>query len=94
MQIDLSNEACEDLDQIFDHILADSPQMAQVVLDRIQAGIARLAETPHIGRPGRVPGTRELVVPKTPFIVPYQVVGETVEVLRVYHGARLWPEAF
>jgi toxin ParE1/3/4 len=46
-----------------------------------------------MGRPGRVPGTRELVIPNTPFIVPYRVVGNTIQVLRILHGARPWPDA-
>jgi toxin ParE1/3/4 len=53
-----------------------------------------LAKTPEMGRPGRVPGTRELVIPRTPFIVPYRLQGNTIQILRVYHGARRWPERF
>ncbi|MCA9670716.1 MAG: type II toxin-antitoxin system RelE/ParE family toxin [Myxococcales bacterium] len=92
MKIVLSPEAVDDLEAIFDYILEDNPHMATVVLERIQARIAELASSPHLGRPGRVPGTRELVIPRTPFIVPYEVVGDVVEVLRVYHGARQWPD--
>jgi len=47
-----------------------------------------LAEQPGLGRPGRVPGTRELIVAKTRYIVPHRVRGETVEVLRVFHTSR------
>ena len=47
-----------------------------------------------MGRPGRVPGTRELVVPGTRYLVPYRVTGDTLQILRVYHGARNWPEGF
>jgi toxin ParE1/3/4 len=47
---------------------------------------------PHRGRPGRWPGTRELVIPRTPYIVPYRVQGDLIEILRVFHGARRWPE--
>jgi toxin ParE1/3/4 len=46
-----------------------------------------------MGRPGRVPGTRELVIPKTPFIVPYRLQRKVIQILRVYHGARRWPES-
>jgi toxin ParE1/3/4 len=42
--------------------------------------------------PGRVPGTRELVIPKTPYVVPYRVRGSTIEIARVYHSSRRWPE--
>ena len=47
-----------------------------------------------MGRLGRVPGTRELVTPRTPFIVPYKLEGEVIQVLRVFHGARRWPTSF
>ncbi len=53
-----------------------------------------LPDNPEMGRPGRVPGTRELVIPRTPFIVPYRLVGNTIQILRVFHGTRRWPEAF
>ena len=51
-----------------------------------------LAQHPALGRPGRVEGTRELVVPDTPYLVPYRVRGHAVEILRVFHGARKWPK--
>ncbi len=61
-------------------------------MNRIKERVAELANNPHIGRPGRVPGTRELIISKTPYIVPYQVSGDTLQILRVYHGSRQWPE--
>lgn len=94
MKVVFSPEAKQDLDEIFDYILRDAPSMAQVVLERISQRIRQLAKMPHLGRIGRVPGTRELVVPKTPFVIPYQVTGDSLEILRVYHGARQWPEQF
>jgi toxin ParE1/3/4 len=53
-----------------------------------------LPVNPHMGRPGRVPGTRELVIRRTRYIVPYRVHGETLQILRVYHSARRWPDSF
>ena len=52
------------------------------------------ADNPALGHPGRLPGTRELVVSGTPYIVPYRVSGrpERVEILRVFHAARRLPE--
>lgn len=91
MKIAFSPEAKRDLDDIFDYILDDNPQMAKIVLERIRERVLSLLEMPHQGRPGRVVGTRELIVPRTPFVVPYQLVGSTIEILRVYHGARQWP---
>ena len=45
-------------------------------------------------RPGRVPGTRELVIPRTPFVVPYRLKSDIIQILRVYHGAHRWPKSF
>ena len=56
--------------------------------------VKSLAEQPEMGRPGRVHGTRELVVSDTPFVVPYRVVGSEIEILRVLPGARDWPKSF
>ncbi len=56
--------------------------------------IERLRLLPAIGRPGRVPGTRELVVPRTPFIVPYRLIGNHIDILAVMHAARAWPAQF
>ncbi|HUG25669.1 type II toxin-antitoxin system RelE/ParE family toxin, partial [Piscinibacter sp.] len=54
--------------------------------------VSMLAEHPGIGRPGRLPGTRELVVLKTRYVVPYRVRGDTIEVLRVFHTSRKLPQ--
>ena len=53
-----------------------------------------LKRFPASGRPGRVAGTRELVVSRTPYIVPYRVRDDTVELLLVLHAARKWPSQF
>jgi toxin ParE1/3/4 len=50
-----------------------------------------LIAQPHMGRPGRVPGTRELVVSDLPYVIPYRVRGHTIQILRVFHTARKWP---
>ena len=59
----------------------------------IEAGEA-LAALPHRGRPGRVPGTRELLVPGTPFLLAYQADGPRPVILAVKHEAQKWPEGF
>lgn len=64
--------------------------MAEKEVKRIMAGVARLPAHPAIGRPGRIPETRELVIP--PYIVAYRVKDSTIQVLRVLHSAREWPE--
>ncbi|WP_410052977.1 type II toxin-antitoxin system RelE/ParE family toxin [Bradyrhizobium sp. SZCCHNS1054] len=52
-----------------------------------------LPSRPEMGRPGHVPGTGELVIPRTPYIVPYRLIDETIQILRVFHSARRWPES-
>ncbi|MDP2196877.1 MAG: type II toxin-antitoxin system RelE/ParE family toxin [Rhodocyclaceae bacterium] len=47
-----------------------------------------------MGRPGRVPGTRELVVTRFPYILPYRVREQAVEILRIFHTSRKWPQRF
>ena len=90
-----SPEAIDDLASLRTYIAEDSPAPAQrVVLHILHNVEALLSEHPAMGRPGRVPGTRELVIPDTPFIVPYRVQAGTIQVLRVFHTARRWPEAF
>ena len=80
------------LEAIADAIAQDNPQAAHTLIMTIRAAATRLLDHPALGRPGRVPGTRELVVSGTPYILPYRVQGETVQILHVLHGARRWPE--
>ena len=65
--------------------------IADLILNTIER---TLTENPELGRPGRVPGTRELVVLHTPYIIPYRVREDVVEILRIFHGARRWPTQF
>ena len=92
MEIRWLEDALADTTEIYRYIAADNPRAASRVLEHIQAAIRSLAELPHRGRPGRWPGTRELIIPGTPYIVPYRLEGEVIEILRVFHGARRWPE--
>jgi addiction module RelE/StbE family toxin len=83
--------ALSDRKNIYDYIDADSPSAAILVDDRIWNSITNLKRLPEIGRPGRIAGTRELVIQRTPYIVAYRIQGDTVEILRIFHGARRWP---
>jgi len=90
-----SPEAVADLTALRTYVEQDDPAAAQRVALHIVRNIETLlSNSPNMGRPGRVPGTRELVIPRTPYIVPYRVVGTVIHILRVYHGARRWPDAF
>ena len=93
MKIAWSPEAIEDLASLRAYIAEDNPAAArQVVLHIIQNVEQLLPDNPNIGRSGRVPGTREFVIPRTPYIVPYRFQRNTIQILRVYHAARRWPD--
>ena len=94
MKIKWVRLALSDLDEAAAFISQDNPQAAQRMVRRIGDAGRLLSNQPDAGRPGRVYGTRELVVADTPFILPYRVVKNTVQILRVLHGARKWPEHF
>ena len=92
MRLEWSAFAIGDRDGIFDYIEEDSPHAAIVVDDRIRMQVKQLLQFPETGRPGRIEGTRELVISQTPYIAAYRVTGDTVRILRVLHGAQLWPD--
>ncbi len=73
------------------YIAERNPQAAVAMGDAIMDAIDRLADHPHVGRPGRIEGTRELVVTGTPYIVAYRVDPAAVVILRLLHGAQQWP---
>ena len=80
------------LERIGTHIEADNPAAAARVISAIALGVQRLGRAPGQGRPGRVSGTRELVVVGTPYIVAYRVHANDIEILTIQHGAQLWPD--
>ena len=53
--------------------------------------VEALAGQPDMGRPGRIAGTRELVVSATPYVIPYRVRAGRLELLAVFHGRQKWP---
>ena len=72
-------------------IAKDSEQNAALVAGRILNSVDLLQTQPGMGRPGRVSGTRELVVPDTPYIIPYRVRRDRLELIAVFDGHRQWP---
>ncbi|UCI06627.1 type II toxin-antitoxin system RelE/ParE family toxin [Mesorhizobium sp. B1-1-8] len=92
MKIVWSALALSDRDAIFTHIEADNPTAAIVIDERIVAATSRLRNFPESGRPGRLAGTRELVIVGTSYVAAYQLNEDTVRILRVLHGAQRWPD--
>ncbi len=92
MRVRWLRTAFRNLDEEASFIAADDAVAARLVVDRVLKAVAQLAEQPGLGRPGRVHGTRELIVSKTRFIVPYRVLGDTVEILRLFHTSQRLPD--
>jgi toxin ParE1/3/4 len=88
MRVVFARAARRDLDSIIDYIALDNPAAAEKVFRAIIATTKRLAAFPDMGRPGRLPDTRELTVKGLPYLIVYQVGGDAVTVLAVFHGAR------
>ena len=92
MKILWSRRAIKHLVSLRRHIAKDSEQNAVLVAHRILKAVDLLSTQPETGRPGRLLGTRELVVTGTSYDIPYRVRNARLEVLAVFHGHQRWPE--
>lgn len=93
MRLVWSPRSLRHLEALHAYIADRNPDAATRVVSRIVHRVERqLSLAPNSGRPGRVDGTRELVVPRTPFIVAYSVEVDRVEIVAVIHGAMRWPK--
>ena len=93
MELRWTRKALENLDQIAAYIAQDNPTRASSFIGESKEKTELLVTFPALGRPGRVPSTRELVVHEN-YVVPYRVKDDTVQIIRVQHVARLWPKRF
>ena len=84
--------AIADRDAQLDYIALDNPLAAIGQGDCIARQVLQLLQHPEMGRLGRVPGTRELVIGRTPFIVIYRIQGQHIQLLRLLHGSHQWPK--
>jgi addiction module RelE/StbE family toxin len=94
MKVVWSRRAIRHLVSLREFIAKDSEQSAALVAKRILDAIELLRTQPEMGRPGRVLGTRELVVSGTPYIIPYRIRHERLELVAVFHGRQKWPAKF
>ena len=92
MRLEWATLALEDRNRIFDYIERHNPSAAVRVDVRIGSQVERLIAFPESGRPGRIEGTRELVIDRTPYIAAYHILNDVVRVLRVLHGSQQWPD--
>lgn len=83
--------AAQDLQDIHEYLRQHHPNYRQPTLRRLYETIRSLKDSPHRGRAGSEPGTRELVFTPLPYVAVYRVQKDSIEVLRVYHGAQRRP---
>jgi toxin ParE1/3/4 len=87
-----SPRAVQHLAHLRAYIARDNPKAANRIAGNLLEAVERLAELPNLGRPGRVAGTRELVVPGTPYVIPYRLRADRLEVVAVFHARQKWPK--
>jgi toxin ParE1/3/4 len=94
MKVTWSKRAIRNANEIHEYIAKDSEQNAAQVAERLLRAVELLNTHPEIGRPGRVFGTRELVVPGTPCVIPYWIRHGRLQLIAVLHGRQKWPMKF
>lgn len=91
MRIRWLKKASQSLDKAMDYIAQEDPDAAEEIYNHIRSRVNGLVKQPGLGRPGRVYGTRELVIEKYAYLVPYRVQGNEIQILRVFHTSRKTP---
>jgi toxin ParE1/3/4 len=94
MKVIWSAASARHLQEVVDYLQGESSAGAITIRRRILETVRRVGQMPYSGRIGRADGTREAVVPRSSYIVVYQVYLQTVEIVGIWHGARQWPESF
>ena len=94
MKLRWTRVALQDLRHLYEYIAEDNPLAASSMVDRIQDAAQRLKKHPQMGRPGRVQGTRELVIAGSPYIVVYIFSDSEIQIVAVIHSAICWPDTF
>ena len=94
MKIVWSRRTIRHLVAIRDLIAQEDARAAGRIARRILDGVELAASQPHMGRAGRVAGTRELVIAGTQYVIPYRVRRDRFEIIAVFHGRQEWPEHF
>jgi addiction module RelE/StbE family toxin len=92
MKIRWTKRAIRRLASIHAYISRDNPTAAAQVSAAIVNAIVQLEQFPLSGRPGRIEETRELVIPRLPYVLPYRIVDDVIVILSVIHTSRKWPE--
>jgi len=91
MRVRWSSTAADDLACIVEYVREDNVLAARRIANAIFQSIADLATMPGRGRVGRAEGTRELLLTRLPYIVVYEIIEDSVQILRIRHAAQNWP---
>lgn len=92
MRVKWLRTANRNLDDAMEYISRENPCAAQELYCYIRSYVAKLAHHPEMGRPGRVLGTRELVIERYPYVIPYRVCNDEVQIIRVFHTSQQLPQ--
>ena len=94
MKLRWTRFALQDLRHLHEYIAEDSPASAGKMVSRIRNAAQNLKKNPRMGKEGRRPGTRELVLATTPYIMVYILAGNEIQIVAVIHSAMRWPDSF
>jgi addiction module RelE/StbE family toxin len=86
-----STAAAQQLEDLDWFLIENYPQTADDIMYRIHSSIGTLKDFPQVGRLGRSPGTRELIIPGTPYLAIYRLEGKNITIVALLHGAQRWP---
>ena len=93
MKLKWTRLSLKDMQHLYDYIADDSTAAAKKIISRISEAADKLKLYPHMGKAGRISGTRELVIAATPYIIVYIIADDSIQVVSVIHGARRWPDS-
>ena len=85
MRVKWLRNAVRNLDQAAEWIAKDNTQAARSFVLSVQDTVDKISHFPAMGKTGRVAGVREMGVVGYPYIIPYRVVGDELQILRIFH---------
>ena len=86
--------AKQNLEDELNFIHKEDPNVAKRIAKLVKERVENLENFPEMGRTGRVKNTRELIFPEIPYIIPYRINGENIEILRFFHSSRKLPKTW
>lgn len=90
MQINWSEQALSEAENIVNYIAEDNVVAVLEMDDLIRNLVLILKQIPHAGRYGRVANTRELVIHHN-YIVVYEIGLDSITLLNVKHTSQKYP---